>query len=347
MGRTSYAKAGVDIRKVGSIHRSLAERLEETFTNRKGLAGMPLIPIGHYAGLVDLGGNRALALHTDGVGSKVTVAQQMRKFDTVGIDCVAMTVNDLVCLGAEPIALLDYIALEKEDDELVSELTDGLVEGARLSGTAIVGGETAILGELVKGRGGRGFDLVSMGAALLDKRRMIDGSAIAEGDVILGVESSGLHSNGYTLARKIIAGIGLSKKPPGLDVPLGEALLAPTSIYVKPVLESVHDCEIHGLAHITGGAFSKLTRLVGRRRLGFRVTIPRPEGIFALLQKKGELSDREMYRTFNMGVGFCVVLPRTEVEEASAAFSRHSFDSSVIGEIRRGEGVTVNGTRVA
>src|SRR5207249_8341508 len=151
---SEYADAGVDVRKVGRIHLSLAEELGKTFTNRKGKTGGPLIPIGHYAGLIDLGGSSALALHTDGVGTKVLIAQLMKKFDTIGIDCVAMTVNDLVCLGAEPVALLDYIALQRENQALVSQLTKGLAEGAKLASTAIVGGETAILGGMVKGTGG-------------------------------------------------------------------------------------------------------------------------------------------------------------------------------------------------
>ncbi len=330
-----------------SIQNSLANRLCSTFSNRAGKPGAPLIPIGHYAGVVDLGKGMALALHTDGVGTKLQVAQEMNRFDTVGIDCIAMTVNDLVCIGAEPVSLLDYIALEREDDWLVTELTKGLIKGAELSGAAIVGGETAILGEMVRGPGGRGFDLVSMGAGLLNKKDIIDGSDIKVGDVVLAAESSGLHSNGFTLARKILRGHDLHAKVRTLGSTLGDALLAPTRIYVKPVLEASRKCDVHGIAHITGGAFSKLTRLSGERGIGFALDIPPPQGIFSLLQEAGRVEDREMYRTFNMGIGVCLVLPEEQASRASRIFARHSMESWIVGRITRGRGVSVNGVKVA
>ncbi|MBI3840527.1 MAG: phosphoribosylformylglycinamidine cyclo-ligase, partial [Thaumarchaeota archaeon] len=266
LARISYSKAGVDLRKVGKIQASLASQLGSTFANRAGRVGAPIIPIGHYAGLIDLGGDSALALHTDGAGSKVLIAQRLDKFDTIGIDCVAMTANDLICLGAEPVALLDYIALQKENDHLVSELSKGLTEGARLSGTAIVGGETAILGDIVKGLRGNGFDLASMGAGLVKKSAIVDGSGIVAGDTVMGVESSGLHSNGYTLARRIVARTPLKSRSRGLGTSLGDALLTPTRIYVKPTLAACRSADVHGIGHITGGAFSKLARLVGLRK---------------------------------------------------------------------------------
>src|SRR5437870_2469031 len=159
MTRHTYAEAGVDLTKVRGIHRLLGQELARTFGNRRGRRrfGKPIAQIGHYAGLIDIGGGKALSMHTDSVGTKILVAQMMRKFDTVGIDCVAMTVNDLICVGSEPVALLDYIALERENDSLVADLVRGLVEGARMSSTAIVGGETAILKDSIKGVGGNGF----------------------------------------------------------------------------------------------------------------------------------------------------------------------------------------------
>ncbi|TLY02603.1 MAG: phosphoribosylformylglycinamidine cyclo-ligase [Thaumarchaeota archaeon] len=341
---SEYADAGVDVRKVGRIHLSLAEELGKTFTNRKGKTGGPLIPIGHYAGLIDLGGSSALALHTDGVGTKVLIAQLMKKFDTIGIDCVAMTVNDLVCLGAEPVALLDYIALQRENQALVSQLTKGLAEGAKLASTAIVGGETAILGGMVKGTGGNGFDLVSMGVGLVGKSAVIDGSKIENGDAVLGVASSGLHSNGYTLARKVLRRRSLDEKMDELGTSLGEALLTPTCIYVKPVLSATRKSEVHGIGHITGGSFAKLARLVRGRRLKFELELPLPPPIFGVLQREGRLADIQMYETFNMGIGLCMVVPESELGSVARGFRRDGFDTYDLGNVRTGRGVTVNGT---
>lgn len=347
MGKDAYARAGVDLGKVGGIQRGVTRQLETTFAQRSGRIGAPLNEIGHYGGLVDIGGGRALALHTDGVGSKVLVAQSMKKFDTIGIDCVAVTVNDLICLGAEPISLVDYIALERENEELVSELGKGLVEGARAASVAIVGGETAILKDVVKGVDGNGFDMVSMGVGLVKKSEVVDGSAIEAGDVVVGVSSSGLHSNGYTLARKILKHVPVNQYVPELESSLGEALLAPTYIYVKPTLETLKVAEVHGIGHITGGSFSKLTRLVGARKLMFDLRLPTAPPIFRLLQKGGGLTEREMYRTFNMGVGLCLSVPERHEGKAIRQFERAGFAAFHVGEVVKGNGVRVNGVKVA
>lgn len=344
--KSAYARSGVDLRKVRGLQRTLARVLGGTFTNRSGKTGAPLIPIGHYAGLVDLGRGHALALHTDGVGSKVLVAQMMGRFDTIGIDCVAMTVNDLVCIGAEPVALLDYIALQREDERLVTELSRGLAEGARRASAAIVGGETAILGDVVKGVRGRGFDLVSMGAGFVDKDLVVDGSRLRPGDVVLGVESSGLHSNGYTLARKVLRRLPLSERPVGLNSTLGDELLMPTRIYVRPVLSALRDLEVHAVGHITGGSFAKLARLTGRRKLMFDLRLPPPPPIFRLIQARGKLQDSEMYRTFNMGIGLCLALPESESARAARIFRRAGFGTHELGRVREGGGVAVNGVKV-
>jgi len=346
----AYARAGVDLAKVRPIQSSLAGVLSSTFEARKGKLGEPAIGIGHYAGLIDIGGRRLLAMHTDGVGTKVLVAQEMRKFDTVGIDCVAMTVNDLICLGSEPLALLDYIALEKEDAELVAQLSRGLVTGADDARVAIVGGETAIVGDLLKGIDGYGFDLVSMGVGVVKKSALIDGSAIVEGDAVVGVASSGLHSNGYTLARRIVSGRNMDEEVEELGETIGEALLKPTKIYVRPTLDAVRRREVHGIAHITGGAFTKLTRLVGERKLEFKLSSfegASAPPIFGYLQREGSLSDEEMYRTFNMGVGLCLVTPLSEVEAVVRDYRRSGFEAWTIGTVRRGEGVQVGTMRIA
>ncbi len=347
MPRESYAKAGVDLRKVRGIQRTLGWQFGATFSFRKGKPGAPLMPIGHYGGMIDIGGGRALTLHTDGVGTKVLVAQEMGKFDTVGIDCVAMTVNDLICLGSEPVALLDYIALEREDAGLVDELGKGLIEGARLASVAIVGGETAIMRDVIKGKGGRGFDLASMGVGIVKRDEVIDGSAIEEGDAVLGVASSGLHSNGYTLARRVFKGRSLRERVDSLGSTLGAALLTPTSIYVTPALEAARKSEIHGIAHITGGSFAKLIRLVRNRRLSFELELPPPLPIFDLLRSEGGISEREMYRTFNMGIGLCLILPESEAGKSARAFESHGFRTHQLGKVKSGEGVRVNGLKVA
>jgi len=307
------------------------------------MPGAPARPIGHYAGVIDIGGGELLTLHTDGVGTKVLVAQQMKRFDTVGIDCVAMTVNDLICLGSEPVALLDYIALQTEDDALVEDLGKGLVEGARIASVAIVGGETAVMKGVIKGVGGRGFDLAAMGVGLVKAKDVIDGSGITEGDAILGVASSGLHSNGYTLARKVLRGLPLDEKVEGLNSTLGDALLEPTSIYVRPTIEAARRLDVHGIAHITGGSFSKLTRLAPGRDLLFDIALPPPAGIFKLLGEKGGISEREMFSTFNMGIGLCLCLPEGELKRAARTFDASGFRARRIGTVRRGKGVTVNG----
>ncbi len=347
MQHQSYARAGVDVRTVRRIQRSLAQRLEATFPLREGMVGAPLRGIGLYGGVVDLGGGTALTLHTDGVGTKVLVAQEMRRFDTVGIDCVAMTVNDLICLGSEPIALLDYIALQREDEGLVAELTKGLVEGARQASVAIVGGETAIMKEVVKGRGGRGFDLVSMGVGIVRKDALIDGSAIAEGDEVLGVASSGLHSNGFTLARRVFRRRRLARHVEELGSTLGDALLEPTLIYVRPTLKAVAGAEVHGIGHITGGSFSKLARLVGGRNLQFDLTLPPVPPIFQLLMKEGGIRPREMYRTFNMGIGLCLCVPSSDTKKVARVFRSDGFTTHHLGKVKKGTGVLVNGERLA
>src|SRR5213592_1056534 len=198
----TYAKAGVDSRHVRASHEVLARRLESTFQTRKRKVGWPLFPIGHYAGLVDLGDGRVLSLHTDSVGTKVLVARLMGKYDTIGIDCVAMCANDLICTGAEPISFLDYLAMARHDRNIVEGIAVGLVEGAKQAGMAIIGGETAIVPDLLSHD--PGLDLVGMAAGIGREEDLILGDEVRKGDALVGIASSGIHSNGLTLARKIL-----------------------------------------------------------------------------------------------------------------------------------------------
>lgn len=309
----SYSEAGVDLSKVKSIQNKINETI---FAGKKGAL------VGHYAGLVNFAG-RKLAMHTDGVGSKVLVAQEMEKYDTVGIDAIAMNVNDIICVGAKPMAGVDYIALAKEDDFLVGELLKGLMAGASESGIEIVGGETAIMPDVITG-GSRPFDLAF--TAIGEVKELITGDAMKPGNAIIGLESSGLHSNGFSLARKI-----LDSKKWGMD------MLAPTKIYVKPVMEMISHCRVTGLAHITGGAFSKLTRL--HKNYGFLLNnLPKPAPLFDALYEEVK-DDREMHRTFNMGVGMCVITDAKCVQNVLDIAKKHDVGASLVGEITAEAGV--------
>lgn len=339
-GGLTYSKVGVDIDRVKKSHRTIAEMLRETFQVRKNVLGRVVTEIGHYAGLIELKGDTLLALHTDGVGTKTIVASNLRRYDTVGIDCVAMNVNDLICLGAEPIAMLDYLAIDKPQERVIEDIMQGLVVGARQAGIAIVGGETAVMPELING-----FDLAAMSIGVVKKKRVVTGEKIQVGDVIYGMASSGIHSNGLTLARRVLLSkYGLSQRVPELNRTIGEELLEPTRIYVRPVLRMLKRCEVHGLAHITGGAFSKLRRL--GHELGFQIDeMPEPHAIFKLIQRLGKITNREMYRTFNMGVGFCVIAPRSEEQEIVKAAEREGCECHEVGKVTGKEGVTVKGVR--
>jgi phosphoribosylformylglycinamidine cyclo-ligase len=342
----TYARAGVDSRHVREAHKVLARRLESTFQTRRGRVGWPLFPIGHYAGLVDLGDGRVLSLHTDSVGTKVLVAQMMRKYDTIGIDCVAMCANDLICTGAEPISFLDYMAMGKLDRAVVEEVAIGLVHGAKEAGMAIVGGETAIVPELLSEHGG--FDLTGFAAGICRKSELILGDRVVEGDCLVGVASSGIHSNGLSLARKVLLKrYDLTDTPGGLERSLGGELLEPTRIYVKPVRELLRRTEIHGLAHITGGgAFLKLERVLRSGRLGADLSdLLEPPEIFRLIQKTGHVSDREMYRTFNMGIGFVVVCPDSQSSRVIRVFGKYGQSALRIGRVGK-LGVRLRGKRL-
>jgi len=342
--RMTYAKAGVDARHIRDTHKLLARRLESTFATRKGKVGWPIFQIGHYAGLVDLGQGRVLSLHTDSVGTKVLIAQMMRKYDTIGIDCVAMCANDLICTGAEPISFLDYMAMSRPNRAIVEKVAIGLVKGAKEAKMAIVGGETAIVPELLAENGG--FDLVGFATGICKKRSLILGDRVREDDIIIGAASSGIHSNGLSLARKVLLKkYKLNETPPGLERSIGKELLEPTRIYVKAVKELVEKVEVHGLAHITGGgAFLKLGRVIGQAGLGAELDeLPQPPEIFRLIERAGRIQDTEMYRTFNMGVGLVVICPETQSERVIRAFHKRRQDATRIGRVEREPGIRIKG----
>jgi len=337
----SYKKAGVDVLKIQKSQNSIGKIIASTHKLQK--KAKITHGFGHYAGIVEIQGNILLATHTDGVGTKVMIANQMKKFDTIGIDCIAMNVNDIICIGATPISFVDYIAANKNDERIFKQIVKGLAAGAKKAKVPIVGGETAIMADLISGKG-FSFDLAGMVVGILSKKKMILGNLIKKGDVIIGIRSSGLHSNGYSLARKVLLSkYSIRDKIKGIGV-LGDALLTPTEIYVNPVLEILEKCKIHGLAHITGGSFTKLLRL---KKIGYNLdSMPKVPPIMQLIEKCGIKKD-EMYKTFNMGIGFCIIAPKDQSKKIKSIIKKYRMKCQEIGNIINKKGVFVNSKKIA
>ncbi|SES76440.1 phosphoribosylformylglycinamidine cyclo-ligase [Methanococcoides vulcani] len=323
----TYADSGVDIEKEESTIKALTSGM----TYRREGLGAPLTDIGHYAGLIEFG-EYALAMATDGVGSKVLIANEMKRWNTVGIDCIAMNVNDLLAIGAEPISFVDYLALEEHTDEFARQIGEGLTRGAEISKMTIVGGETATLPEIING-----FDLAGTCLGMVKKDEIITGEKVQLGDVLVGIPSSGVHSNGYTLVRNIVDRSEHSyhdKFPYNPETTIGDELLIPTRIYME-VLDVIKECDVHGLAHITGSGLLKLKRVTD---LGFDFTDPiEPNDIFKFLQEEGNVDELEMYRTFNMGMGFLIVLPEEDARKAAEMTGGKIVGKIVESGIRVGE----------
>ena len=332
----SYAAAGVNIEAGYEGVRLMKKHVERTF-----IPGV-VSGIGGFGGLFapDLKGMKepVLVSGTDGVGTKQRIAQLMGKHDTVGIDCVAMCVNDIICCGAKPLFFLDYIAIGKNEPEKVASLVSGVAEGCVQAGCALIGGETA---EHPGTMSAEDYDLAGFSVGVVDKAKILDPASVRPGDLLLALPSSGVHSNGYSLVRKVfdVEHADLGCFVPELGQPLGEALLTPTRIYVKPVLAALEAAEIHAISHITGG--------------GFYENIPRslPEGlcakidkaairtpaVFALIQKLGDIPQRDMFNTFNMGVGMSLTVSPESADRALEALRANGVDAYVMGEIVRGE----------
>ena len=330
----TYAESGVDI---GKEEQAIKGLLSSIKSQRKGV-GKPLG--GHYAGMIEFG-EYALVLCTDGVGSKVEIASELKKWDTVGIDCIAMNVNDAICVGAEPLAFVDYLAIDDPKPEITKEIGKGLAKGAEMSNISIIGGETASLPEIING-----FDLAGTCLAYVKKDSIVTGEAIVPGDVIIGLASSGIHSNGYTLARKIIQRSNLfyTDKFPGGFYPgktIGEIFLTPTSIYVKETLDLLKNVDVHGVSHITGGGLRNLLRL--NENVNFVIDdLFEPQPIFTFLQKYGNIDDKEMYQTFNMGMGLAIIVSEKDTDKSISILKKYSAaEIKAIGKIKKGNGVEV------
>jgi phosphoribosylformylglycinamidine cyclo-ligase len=326
----AYAAAGVDIdasdRAVGAIVGALSSI--EVPSRQVPLPG-------HYASVLKVSDELGIAFATDGVGSKLVVAEETGRLGTVGIDCVAMNVNDIICVGAEPIALVDYLAVEQPDPDRLAEIAKGIAIGAQQANVEVPGGELAVLPELIKGHPSpHGFDLCASVIGTVKLDAIVTGKDVAPGDALIGIPSSGLHSNGYTLARRALSSLDYDDTPGELGgQSVADVLLEPTVIYVRAVLDLLRsDVRVHGLAHITGGGTDNLLRLRDDVRYVTEEPLPVPP-VFALVQRLGDVSDEEMRRVFNMGCGFVVVVPEDDAEDAAQLLAAHHPGARRIGTV--------------
>lgn len=338
----SYEKAGVNLEAGYEVVRRIKSHVAST--SRLGVMGN----IGSFGGMFDLSAlnikEPVLVSGTDGVGTKLKLAFAMDKHDTIGIDAVAMCVNDVLAQGAEPLVFLDYVAVGHNEPAKIEAIVSGVAEGCRQAGCALVGGETAEMpGMYSDGE----YDIAGYTTGVVEKSRIIDGSKVKVGDVLVGIASSGVHSNGFSLVRKIFAdaGLDLFKVYEELDAEktLGEVALTPTKIYVKQVLDVIRRLDVHGVAHITGGGFDENIPRILKNDMGIEVY----EGsweilpIFRFLEKYGKVAHREMFNIFNMGIGMVLAMDASQADEAIAILASHGEKASVIGKITAEAGSVV------
>ncbi len=331
----AYARAGVDVGAADAAIGALVGVLRTIDTGKPSR----VVPLpGHYAAVLEVAPGLGIAVGTDGVGSKLIVAERTGRYDTVGIDCIAMNVNDVICVGAEPFAVLDYLAVEQTDPEVFAALAQGLKTGAEQAGVEIPGGEVAVLPELIRGHPSpTGFDLTAacFGTVALDA--IVTGADCAPGDALIGLPSSGLHSNGFTLARRVLEPLGLDARPDALaGASVADVLLEPTVIYVRAVLDLLRSgLPVHGLAHITGGGLANLLRLSDR--VGFAIEAPLPPPpVYELL--RGSVAEAELWSVFNMGCGFVAVVPEAAADDAVALLAAHHPGTARIGSVTAAAG---------
>ena len=332
----TYQESGVDVEAGYEAVKRMKAYAEATFD------GNVLQSLGSFGGMYALG-DQVLVSGTDGVGTKLKAAFALERHDTVGIDCVAMCANDVVCHGARPLFFLDYIATGKLIPEVAAAIVKGVAEGCRQAGCALIGGETAEMpGFYPVGE----YDLAGFCVGQVAREKLIDNSRVKAGDVILALSSSGVHSNGFSLVRKLIPmeRPKLDEYLPELGKTLGEELLTPTKIYVKPVLSLIEHMEIHSIAHITGGGFIENIPRSIPKGLSARIekSSVRVLPVFRLLQALGELDETHMFNTFNMGVGMTITLPKSQVSGAIALLSAADVSAYPIGEVvSGGEGISL------
>ena len=337
----SYENAGVNLEAGYEVVRRIKSHVKST--SRPGVMGN----IGAFGGMFDLASlgykEPILVSGTDGVGTKLKLAFEMDKHDTIGIDAVAMCVNDVLAQGAEPLFFLDYVAVGHNEPAKIEAIVASVAEGCRQAGCALIGGETA---EMPGMYGGGEYDIAGFTCGVVERAKLIDGTKVKVGDVLVGIQSSGVHSNGFSLVRKIVADNNFDLHQPHADLgekPLGEVLLTPTRIYVKQVLEVIKQCDVHGISHITGGGFDENIPRILSEGQGVEVT----EGsweilpVFRFLEKWGGVAHREMFNIFNMGVGMVIALDEAEAEKAIEILTAAGEKASVIGRIVEGEGVTI------
>ena len=321
-----HKEAGVDIAEADAGLARIIARITGTWP-KTGFGAVQL-PIGYFANVVDIGGI-GLAIATDGVGSKAMIADMARRYDTIGIDCIAMNVNDLLCVGARPVTLVDYVAVEKADAAMLDGIAIGLAEGARQAGISITGGEIAQLRDVV-----RGFDLVGTAVGTVALDRIIVGRDIAPGDAVIGIASNGIHSNGMTLTRRVLfdqAGMSLDTHVAELGHTLGDELLRPTFIYVPEILEVLNRIpSVKALAHITGDGLLNVPRVAAE--IGFVIdALPPPPPLFGLIERLGGIARAEMFEVYNMGIGFCVTVAEADADATLTILRAHGRNASVIG----------------
>ncbi len=336
LNQTSYKEAGVDTAKEDLAMDGFLRLIKKTLSFRNEL-GAPKLGINFFANIIDIGNKMGLALSTDGVGTKAIIAQKMDKYDTIGIDCIAMNVNDIICVGAEPISMLNYLAIEDPDPQFLEEIAKGLYKGAEIARITIPGGELAQIKEMLASeRDNRGFDIVGMAIGFVQIDKINIGQTISEGDVIIGLKSSGIHSNGLSLARKVFfkkMNFKIDKYLNDLKRTIGEELLEPTHIYVPEIMEMINsDIRLKALINITGNGFLNLLRV--EPPVSYIIdNLPSPHPVFPLIQELGNISDEEMYKVFNMGIGFCVIVPEDETERVKEIASKYNVESYKIGHV--------------
>lgn len=335
-----YRESGVDYELEKKSMDIFLDKLEKT----KWFNLMPIGDNGYFANMIKINNSLGIVVSCDGVGSKILIAQMMDKYDTIGIDLVAMIFNDIICVGATPQTLVDYLAVQVPHEDLLSQLADGLVRGCEEAGVSICGGELAQIEEIVSGvKDGYGFDLAGVGIGTINPNLIIDGSSISEGDVIIGLKSSGLHSNGYTLARKSLFKSGCYKIDNYISdfgSSIGEELLKPTRIYtsimnyIGPVISTT---KVKALINITGGGLQNLLR-VRKDNISFIIDNPiESQPVFDLIQYWGNISNEEMYRTFNLGCGFIIVMDPPDAELMMSLIKQHGIESQIIGHIEKSD----------